>query len=182
MPVDATALRVLIEEAKVQQWRAAELLGVSTSCVERACKRLGLRTARTGPRRGPEHPDWKGGRILIGGYWHIWLPDHPNATKRGYIAEHRKLIADKLGRPLELREVVHHIDGNPQNNDPANLMLFQTNSDHLRHELTGRVPNWTPEGKARMGGAGRRSDTRHHGKEPGDSSHTRTSRRATSKP
>jgi hypothetical protein len=27
--------------------------------------------------------------------------------------------------------------------------LFSTNADHLRHELTGRCPKWTPEGRAR---------------------------------
>lgn len=155
--LDPEQLRELIEDQKLQQWKAAEILGVSASCVERSCKRLGLKTARTGPRRGPEHPDWKGGRRLIGGYWHLWMPDHPNATGNGYVAEHRKLMADKLGRPLSQTEAVHHIDGDPTNNELSNLMLFQTNAEHLRHELVGRVPNWTAEGKVRMAAGVRRS-------------------------
>ena len=148
--IDPAKLKDLIEAQKLRQWQAAEILGVSVSAIERACKRLGLKTSKTGPRRGPEHPDWKGGRVLIGGYWHLWIPDHPNASKRGYVAEHRWAVSALLGRPLAPQEVVHHIDGDPKNNDPDNLMLFGSNAEHLRHELTGRVPQWSPEGKERM--------------------------------
>jgi hypothetical protein len=148
--LDPETLRRLIEEEHVQQWKAAELLGVSVSCVERTCKRLGLKTQSTGPRRGPKHPDWKGGRYQVGRYWYVWAPEHPNATKAGYVAEHRLAMSQSLGRPLAPGEVVHHIDGNPENNELSNLMVFAKNSEHLRHELTGRSPNHTPEGRARM--------------------------------
>lgn len=148
--IDRKALRDMIEVQGLQQWKAAELLGVSISCVERTCKRLGLKTARTGPRSGSGHPNWNGGRILRKGYWMIWTP-------QGYVAEHRQVMERKLGRKLEQREAVHHIDGNPQNNDPANLMIFGTNADHLRHELTGRMPRWTEVGKERIAAGIQRS-------------------------
>ncbi len=35
------------------------------------------------------------------------------------------------GRKLRKKEVVHHIDGNPENNDPNNLAIFATNAEHL---------------------------------------------------
>lgn len=82
------------------------------------------------------------------------------ATQAGYVAEHRLLMAQRLGRMLRPGEVVHHRDGNRQNNDLANLELFQTNADHLRHELTGRVPNWSPEGRERMREGARRARSR----------------------
>jgi hypothetical protein len=149
--IDPEALRVMIEEETLTQREAAEKIGCSASAIERACKRLGLKTQRTGPRNGARHPGWKGGRILIGRYWYIWAgADHAMATQAGYVAEHRLLMAAKLERPLRQDEVVHHIDGDPNNNDLENLMLFGSNSDHLRHELTGRVPNWSEEGRARM--------------------------------
>jgi hypothetical protein len=56
----------------------------------------------------------------------------------------------KLGRLLERHEVVHHIDGVKDNNDPSNLGLFHSNGKHLAETLAGKCPNWTPEGKERL--------------------------------
>jgi len=66
--------------------------------------------------------------------------------KRGYAAQHRIRMHDKLGRQLLPDEVVHHIDGNVENNDPSNLEVFQTNADHLRETLAGKIPNWSEQG------------------------------------
>jgi hypothetical protein len=160
---DVVELKRLIEEQGLQQWRVAEILGVSVSCVERTCKRLGLKTQRTGPRSGPGHTGWKGGRYLVGGYWQVWAPEHPNATKAGYVAEHRLVMEQKLGRLLERTEVVHHIDKDRQNNAPGNLALFANNAEHLRHELAGRCPNWSQAGKARIVEAVRQTANRRRG-------------------
>lgn len=178
---DTEKLRELIEVQKLQQWKAAELLGVSQSSVERACARLGLKTAKSGPRRGPEHPDWQGGRTLRKGYWHVWMPGHPNAHRTGYIAEHRMLMGEKLGRPLQPHEVVHHIDGDPQNNAIENLIVFQTNAEHLKTELTGRIPKWTPQGKELIAKGIQRSAILRQSKR-GGSKRTRTTGHPASKP
>jgi hypothetical protein len=45
--------------------------------------------------------------------------------------EHRIVAEELLGRPLERNEIVHHIDGNKHNNDPANLLVM-TQSEHVR--------------------------------------------------
>ena len=45
--------------------------------------------------------------------------------------EHRKIMRMKLGRPLTKDEVVHHIDKNPFNNKPSNLVVM-TRSEHTR--------------------------------------------------
>lgn len=143
-------IRRMIEDELQTQAQVAKTLGVNKTSVERACKRWGLKTQRTGPRGREGHPKWRGGRYQMGLYWYVRADDHPNCTKAGYVAEHRLVMETKLNRLLERGEVVHHMDGNAGNNHPDNLMVFPRNSDHLRHELTGRVPNWTPDGLARM--------------------------------
>ena len=42
----------------------------------------------------------KGWYKASNGYIYIWDPEHPNADKRGYVAEHTKVMAEVLGRPL----------------------------------------------------------------------------------
>ncbi len=45
----------------------------------------------------------------------------------------REIMSKKLGRPLAEGEVVHHIDCDDTNNDPENLMLFASNSEHMAY-------------------------------------------------
>jgi hypothetical protein len=45
------------------------------------------------------------------GYVFIFEPTHPSAHKDGYVAEHAKVMAAKLGRPLGRFEEVHHKNG-----------------------------------------------------------------------
>lgn len=156
--LDEALLRVLIETEQLTQAAIAVRFGCSVSLIERTCKRLGLATQRTGPRSGEKHPDWKGGRILVGRYWYVWTNTHPNRTKQNRVAEHRLVAEATLGRYLLRTEVVHHKNGNPKDNRPENLEVFQTNALHLKDELTGRIPNWTPEGKARILEGVRRSN------------------------
>lgn len=143
-------VRRLIEDLEMQQHLVAEQLGIDRTTVQRICYRLGIKTQRTGPRAGELHPGWKGGRVLRKGYMQIYSPEHPMRTKLGYVAEHRLVMETKLGRYLLRSEVVHHIDGDPLNNNPDNLGLFASNAEHLKHELAGRVPKWTAEGFERM--------------------------------
>jgi hypothetical protein len=108
------------------------------------------------PKQGGSFGKWNGSyregcRIDKNGYREVSSPGHPHARKSGYVFEHRLVVEQYLGRYLTKNEVVHHKDGNKLNNALENLEVFANNAEHLKHELSGKVPNWTPEGKARMG-------------------------------
>ena len=72
----------------------------------------------------------------------IRVENHLSARKCGYIFEHRYVMEKYLGRYLTKKEVVHHIDGNPKNNDISNLKLYATNAEHImdteRLDTSGR--------------------------------------------
>jgi HNH endonuclease len=54
-------------------------------------------------------------------------------------AHHRRKIEDLIGRTLTSAEVVHHIDGDPTNNDLNNLVVT-THGDHARWHNKGKGP------------------------------------------
>lgn len=91
-------------------------------------------------------PRWKGGRkVRKDGYILVVAPDdHPHPSDQHkpsglkYILEHRLVMEQKLGRYLLPTEVVHHIDEDPSNNDPDNLMLFASQLEHVKHHAAIR--------------------------------------------
>ena len=131
-------------------------LGVNGKYVSFLCKKHGIKSQRRGPRSGPGHPDWKGGLATKTGYAYVWFPEHPFATKAGYVLRSHLVMEDKLGRYLQPGEVIHHKDNDTLNDSSDNLFLFQSNGLHLKHTRTGKVPNWTQDGIARIRAANQR--------------------------
>lgn len=70
--------------------------------------------------------------VIISGYEYIYNPKHPNAMKSGYVAKHRLVLEQKLGRFLKDGEVAHHINENKLDNRPENIELM-TFSEHSSH-------------------------------------------------
>lgn len=75
--------------------------------------------------------------MAYSGYKQIYMPDYYCATKTGYVAEHRYVAEQKLGRHLKKGEVIHHIDKNRFNNKPDNIIVFKTAADRNRYNLGG---------------------------------------------
>lgn len=98
-------------------------------------------TLRSRGAPGSRNGSWKGGRrIDKGGYILVYKPDHPHAASNGCVREHRLVAESTLGRYLLPSEVVHHIDDDPANNHPDNLMVYETNAVHISETMTGKVP------------------------------------------
>mgnify|MGYP003440453698 FL=1 len=55
---------------------------------------------------------------------------HPNSNSRWYVAEHRLIVEENIGRILLPSEIVHHIDGNKKNNDISNLEIITNQGKH----------------------------------------------------
>ena len=83
-------------------------------------------------QKGKNNPAYNGGKYICNGYYVLFMPEHPNRDVKNMIYEHRFIMECKLGRYLDSKEVVHHIDFDPLNNETNNLMLFESNSKHLQ--------------------------------------------------
>jgi len=93
--------------------------------------------------KGDKRADWKGGRYQRKeGYIYVRIYDtspyfsmvkkRPNAHS-GYVLEHRLVMAQHLGRPLEPWEIVHHRPpGIKDDNRIENLKLLLSNSEHSK--------------------------------------------------
>ena len=78
----------------------------------------------------------------MGGYAYVYKPEHPRATKRGYILEHWLVAEEILGRLLNPEEHVHHINHKRADNRKSNLVVM-TKHEHLRlHGLAGNRKRW----------------------------------------
>ncbi len=88
-------------------------------------------------RKNPNKRAYKG-KIFVSGYFYLYMPEHPNAIKKGrYIAEHRYNLEQKIGRLLERYEVAHHLNGDKRDNRPENLEVL-TNKEHNKYHAKSR--------------------------------------------
>lgn len=108
------------------QEKIANRLGIRQSRVSNYLRSIGVYSPSPIGRK-----NWKGGRTsrAANGYMlKLIAPDHPFRAMAGtspYVLEHRLVMAESLGRPLEKWETVHHINGDRSDNRIENLQLRQ---------------------------------------------------------
>jgi hypothetical protein len=75
---------------------------------------------------------------------------YPMTDHKGYVREHRLVMARHLGRLLWPTEIVHHLNGNTFDNRIENLELIETVSRHMRMHRNNRKPAIAPLGSIGM--------------------------------
>lgn len=80
--------------------------------------------------RGPEHHNWKGGRAKDGRYISLYMPTHPHANVAGRVLEHVAFACAALGKPLPTNAIVHHVNEDPRDNTPGNLVVCENRAYH----------------------------------------------------
>jgi transposase-like protein len=59
------------------------------------------------------------------------------------------IVEEREGRKLLSDEIIHHVDGDPLNNRPENLVIL-TRAEHMRLHMAGRIVNkWTVDERVR---------------------------------
>jgi len=94
-------------------------------------------------RYGPENPCWRGGRYVEPekGYVMVRCPPEfqPMARQNGYVLEHRLVVAQHLERCLVSGEVVHHRNGDLEDNRPENLRLYSSHQAHYSQQHAAEI-------------------------------------------
>ena len=130
VPPNSYVGKVLALRAKgMSQHALGQELNMSQAVISRVLRQNGLPTALR--PEGATHGMWKGGKTVTGqGYVQCMVTaDDQMASMRsrsGYVLEHRLVVARAIGRPLEPRETVHHINGDRKDNSLENLQLRQS--------------------------------------------------------
>ncbi len=118
--------------------------------------------ARSESRIGIKSSNWKGGRTRSSkGYILILKREHPFCTKRGYIFEHRLVMEKKLGRFLKSNEVVHHKNGQKDDNRVENLELMEF-GEHTRKHSQNRKMNFESRKKISQKAKSRLQNKKNH--------------------
>jgi len=97
----------------------AESYNVDPEVVRMRLRRWHIRR-RVGGVQKEEHPFWKGGH---------------KETMHYYRRQAYEVAAICLGQPLPQGMILHHLDEDPKNNNPSNLVVFPSQGHHARFHL-----------------------------------------------
>lgn len=107
------------------QIEIAKKFNISRRCLQRFLYQNNIFRPKNRPI-GNKNGKWKGGFLINRNRKYIY--QGPN---KKYIEESRIIMEQKLGRKLDRKEIVHHINGNVQDNNPDNLLVMSQN-EHIK--------------------------------------------------
>lgn len=113
------------------------------------CKNCNNERFRTS---GKNHIGYKNGKTKKpSGYVYVLLEDTDPllcmSITGNYVAEHRYLVAKKIGRPLKTSEHIHHLNGIKDDNRIENLKLVNGEEHMIITQLEQRVKRLEKENK-----------------------------------
>ncbi len=79
---------------------------------------------------------------IEGGYRYLYVGGQK-------VALHRLIIEEQLGRTLDSNEVVHHVDGDPLNNELSNLVVLSRAEHQRLHQTGSKRTRWTRDEEER---------------------------------
>lgn len=127
-----STLIILYVEQRLSTREIGKILGRSHDYVSTKLKEIGVDVDdRITALQCDRNPCWKGGKTLANGYVEISSKAISPTRKK----EHQLVMENFLGRELRKNEVVHHIDGNKQNNNINNLALMDITAHARMHSL-----------------------------------------------
>lgn len=139
---DPEEVRRLYWEAELTQGGIAERLGVNRKTIREIMVKYKIpRRSGCAQPKGPQSSLWKGGRYKdTFGYVHVRIyPDNPYysmAYSDGFILEHRLVMAQHLGRPLEPWELVHHRPPGIKDNNRIENLQLTTSKRHHKEDIS----------------------------------------------
>lgn len=96
-----------------------------------------LGKSRKGTRKRNDYEFGGHEKLRSDGYIKVYVPEHPNATKDGYVMKHILVVEKNIGRHLQPDEVVHHINHVRDDNRIENLRLM-TMREHCSMHMKER--------------------------------------------
>jgi HNH endonuclease len=89
---------------------------------------------------GEKNSRWNGGVIHSQGRVLIYVPDHPFPNLNGkYVFRYRLKMEEHLGRYLDPKEVIHHVNGKMDDDRLGNLRIMS----HSTHKKLHGTPRQT---------------------------------------